>query len=170
MGIVTKVIKGVAKKTQKIKDQKKASRQVRGSGDMSRPGGSGIDTGSSRRQGTAKPHMSRTEFNRQEFSRGKKRKYPNTAEGRYQELRDDYDALQKKYQRAEIKKGEKSRFWRIIKERTRSGKGRGYNTGGTVKRKVGGEISTKQSTVKRKSGGRIGMGAALRGGGAVRRK
>ena len=110
------------------------------------------------------------EFNKQEFRRGKRRKYPNTAEGRYQELRDDYDALTKGYQRREIAKGEKSRFWRIIKERTRSGKGKGYNTGGTVKRKVGGEISTKQSTVKRKTGGSIGMGAALRGGGAVRKR
>ena len=141
MGIVTKAGKSIAKKTQKIKDQKKASRQVRSSGDMSRPA-EGIDTGSSRRQGTGKPHMSMREFNKQEFRRGKRRKYPNTAEGRYQELRDDYDALTKGYQRREIAKGEKSRFWRIIKERTRSGKGKGYNTGGTVKRKVGGEIST----------------------------
>ena len=167
MGIVTKVGKAITKK-QKIKDQKKASRKVRSSGDMSRPAGSGIDTGSSRRQGTGKPHMSMGEFNRQEFGRGKRRKYPNTAEGRYQELRDDYDALRPKYRRAEIKKGEKSRFWRIIKERTKGS--HPYNTGGTVKRKVGGEISTKQSTVKRKSGGRIGMGAALRGGGAVRKR
>ena len=71
--------------------------------------------------------------------------------------------------REEVAKGEKSRFWPIIKERQR-GRGKGYNTGGTVKRKVGGEISTKQSTVRRKTGGSIGMGAALRGGGAVRKR
>ena len=169
MGIVTKVGKAITKK-QKIKDQKKASRKVRSSGDMSRPAGSGIDTGSSRRQGTAKPHMSMREFNKQEFRRGGKRKYPNTEDGRYRKLRDDYDALLKKYQREEIAKGDKSKFWPIIKERMPGKGGRGYNTGGTVKRKVGGEISTKQSTVKRKSGGRIGMGAALRGGGAVRKR
>ena len=156
------------RKTGNTNMNRTGARQVRSSGDMSRPA-SGRDTGSSRRQGTTKPHMSMREFNQQEFRKGGKRKYPDTAEGRYRKLRDDYDALLKKYQREEVAKGEKSRFWPIIKERQR-GRGKGYNTGGTVKRKVGGEISTKQSTVKRKTGGSIGMGAALRGGGAVRKR
>ena len=53
----------------------------------------------------------------------------------------------------------------------------GKKTGGTISRKLGGgymkpkEASKKTGgTVKRKSGGGVGIGRALRGGGAIRKK
>ena len=108
---------------------------------------------------------------------GRKSSYQDTLPSRYKgrkpsktmALRREFDGLLKSRQRAEVAKGEKSKYWPIIKERQR-GRGKGYNIGGTVKRNIGGEISTKKSIIKRKSGGSIGMGAALRGGGAVRKK
>ena len=178
MGVLTKLGKAALKKkvkapkaaaagggkrgngSKKTKSVKKymgtAEHQMHGVGDLAYPKTGRITPGGgSRRQGTAKSDMSLREKNKLAYQKGrlsKKKYFESLAPNDPKRLQEEWNSLLpgvKRSIKVNIMKGKKSKFADLLKKK--------------VIKKSGG-------TVKRSTGGRIGMGAALRGGGAVRKR